>query len=116
MTIGRKEFILPVNMLGLRQLFYETIGCCCKKGWYSDYKQTMNQVETDMRRQMDVLTFVKTRRAYGLAFSVLFDEKSRRLIFEKSRGKPIEPVSDEEVLFGTHACFKEEVIKEIKNN
>jgi len=65
---------------------------------------------------MDIGTFIKTRRAYGLAFSVLFDKKSQRLIYEKSRGKPIEPVSDEEVLFGSYANFKEDVIKEIKTN
>jgi hypothetical protein len=29
------------------------------------------------------------------------------LIYEKSRGKDIEPVDDEDVLFGTHANFKE---------
>jgi hypothetical protein len=71
-------------MLSLLQLFYETIGCCCKKGWYSDYKHTMNRVEENMKKQMDVGTFIKARRAYGLAFSILFDEKSRRLIYEKA--------------------------------
>jgi len=63
---------------------------------------------------MDVGTFVKSRRAYGLAFSILFDPKTQNLIYEKSRGKPIESADNEEVLFGTHANFKEETIKEIK--
>jgi len=50
MTIGRKEYILPVKNLACKKLFYQTIGCCCKKGFWNDYTGTLDRVESDLKK------------------------------------------------------------------
>jgi len=63
--------------MGLRRLWYRALcGMCNRKKYWNTYMKTLSNVNTDMKKEMDIVVLVRRIRAHGFALSMLFDPKT----------------------------------------
>jgi hypothetical protein len=61
--------------MGLRRLWYRALcGMCDRKKYWNTYMKTLNKVENDMKKQMDIVQLIRRLRAHGFALSMLFEK------------------------------------------
>lgn len=112
-----------LGQMGLRRLWYRALcGMCDRKRYWNTYKSTLEKVGDDMKKQMDIVKLIRRLRAHGFALSMLFEKNTLSLISKKSKGKPfeeeqepVEEVSSDNNMWGSHEMFtkkeKEEIVK-----
>ena len=66
----------------------------CKEKWFVKYKDALDTVDTDLQRNLDILTLLRRLKMHGLALSVLLDNPSRRFISNQSFTKPLDYVRE----------------------
>lgn len=85
------EHIMFLNWMGMRRLWYRCMcGICNHKKYWRTYRDTLNKVEADMRKQMDIVKLIRRLRAHGFALSMMYEKETLKLISKKSKGKPFE--------------------------
>lgn len=67
-----------------------TFCCCCPYSKKStDYYHAVDKVEKDLLLSLDLVTFFKRFRAYGLAISVLLDSSVKNVVTQIAMNKTI---------------------------
>jgi len=88
---------------------------CNRKKYWNTYIKTLNNVNDDMKKEMDIVTLVRRIRAHGFALSMLFDPKTLKMISNKASRKPQAPLPEtegegekgEDNLWCTYSMFTE---------
>jgi len=86
-----QEHIMFLGMMGLRRLWYRALcGMCSRKKYWNTYMATLNRVENDMAKQMDIVKLIRRLRAHGFALSMFMEAETLKAISKKSKGLPAE--------------------------
>lgn len=108
--------------MGLRRLWFRALcGVFCRKQWWDTYKKTLDKVDDDMTKQMDIIQLIRRLRAHGFALSMMYEKSTLHKISQKSKGKPFESeddtdkiiVDDTTNLWGAHEMFSKDEKKAI---
>ena len=75
-------------------LLAQRICQCFAQTWLKKYKETLETVELDLQRNLDILNMLRRMKMHGFALSVLLDQPSRRFISNASMDKPLEYVKE----------------------
>jgi hypothetical protein len=115
------EPIMFLGFMGMRRLWYRALcGMCNRKKYWNAYKGTLDKVEKDMKRQMDIVQLIRRLRAHGFALSMMYEKETLRAISKKAKGVPFESdpepekyMSSDGNLWGTHEMFSKDEKKKI---
>lgn len=116
LTKKKYEPIMFLGFMGMRRLWYRALcGMCNRKKYWNTYKNTLDKVEKDMERQMDIVQLIRRLRAHGFALSMMYEKNTLRAISKKSKGVPCKSESEPEEYFssdgnlwGTHEMFSKD--------
>jgi hypothetical protein len=73
-------------------LNHYTCACCCKSKWYKEYDSAISFVDEDMKRNMDLLNFLRRIRMHGLALTSLFEKPLREITAGRAEKKDLDIV------------------------
>jgi hypothetical protein len=92
-----EEPVMFLDKMGFRRLWYRAMcGMCCRDRYWNTYKKTLDDVNSDMKKEMDIVTLMRRVRALNLGMSILFEEKTLHMISAKGARKPSKPLDESE--------------------
>ena len=65
------------------QFFYSYVCCFCKGQRYKDYQDTLETVEKDMLRNLDLLDLLRRLKMHGFALTSELDTITMKFIADK---------------------------------
>lgn len=78
--------------MGFKSLYYDYICCFCTKilkrpRHWVEYKKVLNDVNADMKQQMDLVKLVKRMRIQGMLLAMLIPPKTLRIVGSQGETK-----------------------------
>lgn len=84
--------------LDLQRVRYWLRSCLGKRSWYIDYDKALNDVGTDMKSSLDVVTLMRRLRSHGLGLSMLMPPIALKMVSIRANHKPLYTFIDQSKL------------------
>jgi len=75
-------------------IFQSYVMCCFRSKWYRDYMSSLDEIDTDLSRNLNIVDNIRRLRMHGLALTSMFDINQRSVISAKCAVKSLSNVAE----------------------